>query len=79
MTPKGFFWNLEAVEKHEGEIPKMQRFVEFWGAICKQNEPTPNMPWTEEVKTKLGETANLVSEFAIADKNMKKEIARRKN
>ena len=26
---KVFFRTLEAVEKHEGEMPKMQRFVEF--------------------------------------------------
>ena len=29
---KGFFQALEAVEKHKGEGPKMQRFAEFWGA-----------------------------------------------
>ena len=33
----------------------------------------------EEVKAKLGERANLVSEFAITDQNMKKEVAKRKN
>ena len=30
---KGFFRTLEAVEKCEGETPKMQRFAEFWGGI----------------------------------------------
>ena len=29
---KGFFQALEAVEKHKGEVPEMQRFAEFWGA-----------------------------------------------
>ena len=33
----------------------------------------------EEVKVELGKRANLVSEFAITDENMKKEIAERKN
>ena len=34
--------------------------------------------WMEEVKDELGETANLVSEFAITDENIKKESAKRK-
>ena len=73
---KGFFRTLEAVEKREGEMPEMQRFAEFWGDIWEQNEPTPNMPWMEEVKAELGERANRVSEFAITDKNMKKKVAK---
>ena len=76
---KGFFRTLEAVEKREGEMPKMQRFVEFWGVIWEENEPMPNMPWMEEVKAELGERANLVSKFAITDENMKKEISKGKN
>ena len=76
---KGFSRTLEAVEKCEGEMPEMRRFAEFWGGILEQNEPKPNMPWIEEVKAELGKRANLVSEFAITDENMKKEIAERKN
>ena len=37
------------------------------------------MLWMEEVKAKLGERTDYVSEFAITDQNMKKEIAKRKN
>ena len=33
----------------------------------------------EEVKAELGKRVNLVSEFTITDKNMKKEIANREN
>ena len=33
----------------------------------------------EVVKAELGERANRMSEFAITDKNMKKEVAKRKN
>ena len=40
----GFFWTLEAVEKREGEMPEMQRFVQFWGGTWGQNEPT--LKWT---------------------------------
>ena len=65
------------MEKREGDMPKMQRFVEIWGGMWEQIEPMPNMLWMEEVKAKLGERANLVSEFAITNENMKKEIAKR--
>ena len=54
----------------------MQRFVESSGDIWEQNEPTPNMPWIEEVKTELDKRANFVSVFVITDENMKKEIAK---
>ena len=32
----------------------MQIFVEFWGGIWEQNEPTPNMSSMEEMKAELG-------------------------
>ena len=50
---KGFFRTLEAVENGNGGMPEMQIFVEFWGGIWEQNEPTPNMPSMEEVKAEL--------------------------
>ena len=76
---KGYFWTLEAVEKREGEMPEIQRFVEFWGGIWERNKPMPNKTWMDLVKDELSERVNLVSEFAITDKNMKKEIAKREN
>ena len=45
---KNFFRTLEKVEKHEGEMLEMEKFVKFWGDIWEQSEPTPNMPWMEE-------------------------------
>ena len=30
---KNFFRMLEKVEKDEGEMPEMEKFVEFWGGI----------------------------------------------
>ena len=30
---KSFSRTLEKVEKHEGEVPEMEKFVEFWGGI----------------------------------------------
>ena len=54
-------------------MPEMEKFVEFWGGIWEQNEPTPNMPWIEEVKAELSEKANIVSQFEITEKKHQKE------
>ena len=76
---KSFFRTLEKVEKHKGEIPEMEKFVKFWGGIWDQNEPTPNMPWMEEVKAGLSEKANIVSQFGITEEKLRKETSKRKN
>ena len=76
---KSFFRMLEKVEKHEGEMPEMEKFVEFWGGIWEQNEPTPNMPWMKEVKAELSEKANIVSQFEITEEKLRKETSKRKN
>ena len=60
---KGFFWTLEADITREGEMPDMDKFVEFWGGIWEQNERTPNMPWMEQVKRELQEKVGVVSEL----------------
>ena len=76
---RSFFWTLEKVEKHEGEMPEMEKFVEFWGGIWEQNELTPNMSWMEEVKAELNKKANIVSEFGITEEKLRKETSKRKN
>ena len=76
---KNFFRTLEKVEKHKGEIPEMEKFVEFWGGIWEQNESTLNMPWMGEVKAELNEKANIVSEFGITKEKLRKETSKRKN
>ena len=76
---KGFFRTLESDITREGEMPDMDKFVEFWGGIWEQNERTPNMPWMEEVKREWHEKVGVVSEFTITDESLKKEVARRKN
>ena len=60
---KGFFRTLEADITREGEMPDMDKFVEFWGGIWEQNERTPNMPWMEQVKRELQEKVGVVSEL----------------
>ena len=76
---KSFFRSLEAEEKKEGELPTMEKFVEFWGGIWEQSERTPNMPWMDEVRRELNEKAILISEFNITDESVRKEAVKRKN
>lgn len=76
---KNFFRSLEKVDKHEGEMPDMDKFVDFWGGIWEQNEPTPNMPWMEEVKAELNGKVNVIGRFEITEGRLKRETVRRKN
>ena len=76
---KNFFRALEKFEKHQGEMPDMEKFVEFWGDIWEQNEPTPNMPWMEEVNTKLNKKVNIVSQFEITEEKLRREASKRKS
>ena len=47
---KRFFRTLEDEQAHEGEMPEMEKFVEFWGGIWEREERTPNMPWMEQIR-----------------------------
>ena len=76
---KNFFRTLEKIEKHEGEMPTMEKFVEFWEGIWEQDEATPNMPWMEKVKAELNEKARIVTQFEITEERLKREIRKRKN
>ena len=75
---KGFFRTLEGVEAHEGEMPEMEEFAEFWGGIWEREERTPNMPWMEEISRQLNEKVNQVNKFNITFEKVKKEEAKRK-
>ena len=74
-TKKAFFGLWKQWKSAKVKCPRCRDLL----SLGEQNEPTPNMLWMEEVKDKLGKNVNLVSEFAITDKNMKEEIAKREN
>ena len=46
---KGFFRTLEEDGTQDGEMPEMDKFVDFWGGIWERKERTPYMPWMEEM------------------------------
>ena len=42
---KEFFRTLEGEEAHEGKMPGMEKFVEFWGGIWERKEPYIRHGW----------------------------------
>ena len=62
--------------KEKGEMPEMERFVDFWGGIWETEERTPNIPWMEEIRRELNEKINQVKEFNITFEKLKKEVAK---
>ena len=75
---KGFFRMLKVEEAHEGEMPEMEKFIEFWVGIWEREERTPNMPWMEEIRRQLNEKVKQVNEFNITFEKVKKEVAMKK-
>ena len=69
---------LKVEEAHEGEMPEMEKFIEFWGGIWEREERTANMPWMEEIRRQLNEKVNQVNEFNITFEKVKKEVAKKK-
>ena len=39
---KGLFRRLEGEEAHEGEMPEMEKFAEFWGGIWEREKKEPH-------------------------------------
>ena len=50
---KGFFRKLGDDGAHEGRMPNIETFVEFWGGIWEKRENTPYMPWMDEIGRQL--------------------------
>ena len=73
---KGFFRTLEEEEGHEGKVPEMKKFVEFWRSIWEREERTSNIPWMEEIRRQLNEKVNQVKEFNITFEKWKKKVAK---
>ena len=62
---KNFFKKVEEGTKHVGQIPKMEKFIKFWGEIWEKDDRTPEMPWMESLSKQLGDTITSVKEFNI--------------
>ena len=75
---KGFFWTLEEDGTQEGEMPEMDKFVDFWGGIWERKERTPCLPWMEETGRQLHQKVNTVNEFTVTFDKVKKEVAKSK-
>ena len=75
---KGIFRTLEEDGTREGEMPEMDKFVDFWGGIWEIKEQTPYMPWMEEIGRQLHQKVNSVNHFTVTFDKVKKEVAKRK-
>ena len=76
----GFFRTLKGEEALKGEMPEMEKFVEFWRGTSEREreERIPYMSWMEEIRTQLNEKVSQVNEFNIIFEKVKKEVAKRK-
>ena len=74
-----FFRKIESSTSHEGQIPEIEKFVEFWGGIWKKEERTPEMPWMEKVREDLTRKINRVDVFDITEKSLTAENNKKKN
>ena len=66
---EGFFRTLEEDGTREGEMPEMDKFVDFWG---ERKERTPYMPWMEEIGRQLHQKVNSVNDFIVTFDKVKK-------
>ena len=78
LHQKGFFRKLGDDGAHQGRMPNIETFVEFWGGIWEKRENTPNMPWMEEIGRQLKQKVKNVKEFQVNFENVKKEVRKRK-
>ena len=76
---RNFLKKVEGSTEYQGQIPEMDKFIEFWGSIWEKEESTPEMPWMDKVHEQLTEKVNSVKEFNITDKSLVTEIKKRKN
>ena len=82
---RGFFRRLESEEAHEGEMPEMEKFVEFWGGIWERERErerergkNPIYAMDGRDKNAIDEKVSQVNEFNITFEKVKKEVAKRK-
>ena len=73
-----FFRKLEEKSNRKGQMPEMDKFIEFWGGIWERRENTPHMPWMEGFKLELHAKVTSVNDFDISPEKVRKEVAKRK-
>ena len=76
---KSFFRKIESITSHEGQIPEIEKFVEFSGGIWEKEERTPEMPWMEKVREDLTRKINRVNVFDMTEKSLTAESSKKKN
>lgn len=75
----GFYRKGKGTKIFHGEVPPMEKFVEFWGGIWEDEKKTPEQPWMKVVEQKLKEKVQDVKEFVVTREDLAKVVKRRKN
>ena len=75
----GFYRKGKGKKVYHGEIPPMEKFVEFWGGIWEDEKKTPEQPWMKVVEQKWKEKVQDVKEFVITREDLTKVVKRRNN
>ena len=59
---QGMFYRKTQGTKHlRGDVPKMEKFEEFWAGIWEDNTKTPQRKWMNTVAKIIGETSGDLS------------------
>ena len=82
---KRFFRKIDSSTSHEGQIPEIEKFVEFWGGIWEKEKRTPEMPWMEKVredlmrKIKRGNVFDITEKILTTERNKEEKLDSTKN
>ena len=75
-----FFKNVEGGIEHVGQIPEIEKFVQFLGDILEKDDRTPEISQMESVREQLRDKIiTKIKEFKITEESLKKEIKKRKS
>ena len=64
---KGFYRELNAGEEKTGNVPRIEKFEDFWGSIWEKKDTTPLRPWMAEIGQELHSRVDNVVEFEISE------------
>ena len=62
-----------------GNVPEVEKFVEFWGGIWEQERTTKEQPWMLETEEQLKDKIQYVEEFKVIVDDISKVLKKRKN
>jgi len=74
-----FYQCAKGETERTGNIPKMNKFTEFWGGIWEDDQKTTETEWMKDIGNRIKEKIQEVHEFMVCDKDIKEVIKKKKN